>query len=231
MLDVNDLRAGYGSTEVLQGVTLSVRKGEVVSILGRNGVGKTTLMKALIGLIRPWAGQVALNGKAAAGLPPERIARAGLAYVPQGRGIFHKLSVIENLTIGTRARRDGSATVPAEIFEMFPILAERRHQLGGTLSGGQQQQLALGRALASAPDFLLLDEPSEGIQPNIVQMIGDILRRLAAEKGLGVLLVEQNLDLGLSAADRVLFMEKGRIVHESTPGTLEEEMLHRYLAI
>ncbi|WP_421577434.1 urea ABC transporter ATP-binding subunit UrtE [Shinella sp. M31] len=231
MLDVNDLRAGYGSTEVLQGVTLSVRKGEVVSILGRNGVGKTTLMKALIGLNRPWAGQVALSGSAVAGLPPEKIARSGLAYVPQGRGIFHKLSVMDNLTMGTRARRDRSATVPAEIFEMFPILAERRNQLGGTLSGGQQQQLALGRALAAAPDFLLLDEPSEGIQPNIVQMIGDILRKLAAEKGLGVLLVEQNLDLGLSAADRVLFMEKGRIVHESAPQTLEEETLHRYLAI
>jgi urea ABC transporter ATP-binding protein UrtE len=231
MLDVKDLRAGYGSTEVLQGVTLSVRKGEVVSILGRNGVGKTTLMKALIGLNRPRAGQVVLGGKAVAGLAPERIARSGLAYVPQGRGIFHKLSVLENLTMGTRARPDGGTAVPAEIFEMCPILAERRSQLGGTLSGGQQQQLALGRALASAPDFLLLDEPSEGIQPNIVQMIGDILRRLAAEKGLGVLLVEQNLDLGLSAADRVLFMEKGRIVHESTPGTLEDETLHRYLAI
>jgi urea ABC transporter ATP-binding protein UrtE len=231
MLDVNDLRAGYGSTEVLQGVTLSVRKGEVVSILGRNGVGKTTLMMALIGLNRPWAGQVTLGGKAVAGLAPEKIARSGLAYVPQGRGIFQKLSVFENLTMGTRARRDGSAVVPDEIFEMFPILAERRHQLGGTLSGGQQQQLALGRALASMPDVLLLDEPSEGIQPNIVQMIGEILRRLAAEKGLGVLLVEQNLDLGLSAADRVLFMEKGRIVHESTPQTLEEATLHKYLAI
>ena len=231
MLEVKDLRAGYGSTEVLHGVTLSVRKGEVVSILGRNGVGKTTLMKALIGLNRPGAGQVVLSGKEMAGLAPEKIARSGLAYVPQGRGIFHKLSVIDNLTMGTRARRDGAAAVPVEIFEMFPILAERRNQLGGTLSGGQQQQLALGRALASAPDFLLLDEPSEGIQPNIVQMIGDILRKLAAEKGLGVRVVEQNLDLGLSAADRVLFMEKGRIVHESTPQTLEEETLHRYLAI
>ena len=231
MLDVKDLRAGYASTEVLQGVTLSVGRGEVVSILGRNGVGKTTLMKALIGLNRPWSGYVGLSGKAVAGLVPERIARSGLAYVPQGRGIFHKLSVLENLTMGTRARRDGSAAIPAEIFDMFPILAERRNQLGGTLSGGQQQQLALGRALASAPDFLLLDEPSEGIQPNIVQMIGDILRRLASQKGLGVLLVEQNLDLGLSAADRVLFMEKGRIVHESTPQALEEKTLHRYLAI
>ncbi len=231
MLDVKDLRAGYGSTEVLQGVTLSLRKGEVVSILGRNGVGKTTLMKALIGLIRPTGGEVELNGQRVAGLAPEKIARSGLAYVPQGRGIFPTLSVLDNLTMGTRARRDGSSVIPADIFEMFPILAERRAQLGGTLSGGQQQQLALGRALASQPDFLLLDEPSEGIQPNIVQMIGDILRKLAAEKGLGVLLVEQNLDLGLSAADRVLFMEKGRIVHESAPRDLTDETLHRYLAI
>lgn len=231
MLEVTDLHAGYGSTEVLRGVALSVRKGEVVSILGRNGVGKTTLMKSLMGLVRPWSGQIGVNGRAVAGLSPERIARAGIAYVPQGRGIFPKLTVRENLTMGTRARRDGGSAVPDAILEMFPILDERKNQLGGTLSGGQQQQLALGRALASSPDFLLLDEPSEGIQPNLVQMIGDILRKLVGENTLGVLLVEQNLDLGLTAADRVLFMEKGRIVHEAAPGAIEETDLHRYLAI
>lgn len=231
MLEVADLRAGYGSTEILRGVNLSVARGEVVSILGRNGVGKTTLMKSLIGLIRPWSGSFRMNGREVTGLSPERIARSGLAYVPQGRGIFPKLTVQENLTMGTRARRDGTTGVPREVYDLFPVLAERRNQLGGTLSGGQQQQLALGRALAASPDFLLLDEPSEGIQPNIVQMIGDILRQLAGKSALGVLLVEQNLDLGLSAADRVLFMERGRIVHEGTPDALGQEALHRYLAI
>ena len=151
--------------------------------------------------------------------------------MPQGRGIFPKLTVMENLTIGTRARRDGSAIAPDEVFSLFPILAERRGQLGGTLSGGQQQQLALCRALAAGPDVLLLDEPSEGIQPNIVQMIGDILRRLAADKGLSILLVEQNLDLGLSAANRVLLMDQGRIAHQAQPADLTDDILHRYLAI
>ena len=231
MLTVTDLTSGYGTTPVLQGVSLTVGKGEVVSVLGRNGVGKSTLMKTIMGLVPVRSGQVGLNRFPLAGLGPDRIARSGLAYVPQGRGIFPKLTVMENLTIGTRARRDGSAIVPDEVFSLFPILAERRGQLGGTLSGGQQQQLALGRALAAAPDVLLLDEPSEGIQPNIVQMIGDILRKLAMDKGLSILLVEQNLDLGLSAATRVLFMDRGRIAQEARPADLTEDILHRYLAI
>jgi len=231
MLSVSEVTSGYGSTAVLQGVSLTVGRGEVVSVLGRNGVGKSTLVKTIMGLVAVRSGQVGLGSSALAGLGPDRIARSGLAYVPQGRGIFPRLTVIENLTMGTRARRDGSAVVPDEIFALFPILAERRGQLGGTLSGGQQQQLALGRALAAGPDMLLLDEPSEGIQPNIVQMIGDILGRLAREKGLGILLVEQNLDLGLSAASRVLFMDRGRIAHEARPADLTDDILHRYLAI
>lgn len=231
MLSVSEVTSGYGSTAVLQGVSLTVGRGEVVSVLGRNGVGKSTLVKTIMGLVAVRSGQVGLGSFALAGLGPDRIARSGLAYVPQGRGIFPRLTVIENLTMGTRARRDGSTVVPDEIFALFPILAERRGQLGGTLSGGQQQQLALGRALAAGPDMLLLDEPSEGIQPNIVQMIGDILGRLAREKGLGILLVEQNLDLGLSAASRVLFMDRGRIAHEARPADLTDDILHRYLAI
>lgn len=231
MLTVSALTSGYGTTPVLQGVSLCVGKGEVVSVLGRNGVGKSTLMKTIMGLVRVRAGQVGLGISPLAGLGPDRIARSGLAFVPQGRGIFPKLTVMENLTMGTRARSDGSTMVPDEIFTLFPVLAERRSQLGGTLSGGQQQQLALGRALASGPEVLLLDEPSEGIQPNIVQMIGDVLGRLARDKGLGILLVEQNLDLGLSAATRVLFMDRGRIAHEARPTELTDDILHRYLAI
>ncbi len=231
MLTVSDLTSGYGTIPVLQGVSLSVGRGEIVSVLGRNGVGKSTLVKTIMGLVQVRSGLVDLDSSPLAGLGPDRVARSGLAYVPQGRGIFPKLTVMENLTMGTRARRGGSTVVPEEIFALFPILAERRGQLGGTLSGGQQQQLALGRALAAKPDVLLLDEPSEGIQPNVVQMIGDILRRLARDKGIGILLVEQNLDLGLSAATRVLFMERGRIAHEARPDELTDDILHRYLAI
>ena len=231
MLTVTDLTSGYGAVPVLQGVSLSLGKGEIVSVLGRNGVGKSTLMKSIMGLVRVRTGQVILGTSPLAGLGPDRVARSGLAYVPQGRGIFPKLTVMENLTMGTRARRDGRSAVPDEVFSLFPILAERRGQLGGTLSGGQQQQLALGRALAAAPDVLLLDEPSEGIQPNIVQMIGDILRRLASDQGLSILLVEQNLDLGLSVASRVLLMDRGRIAHAARPADLTDEILHRYLAI
>ncbi|MBO9628194.1 MAG: ABC transporter ATP-binding protein [Shinella sp.] len=230
MLDVKDLRAGYGSTEVLQGVTLSVRKGEVVSILGRNGVGKTTLMKALIGLNRPTAGQVVLGGKAVAGLAPERIARSGLAYVPQGRGIFHKLSVLENLTMGTRARRDGGTAIPAEIFEMFPILAERRSQLGGTLSGGQQQQLALGRALAPRPQVLLLDEPLSALNAKIRISLREEIRRIQQELGITTIFVTHDQEEALSISDRIVVMHQGIADQVGTPFDIYNRPATRFVA-
>lgn len=231
MLQAADIHAAYGPVPVLTGVSLSLRAGEILALLGRNGVGKTTLMRTLIGLLRPTHGRIDLDGERISGLPPHRIARRGVAFVPQGRGIFGKLTVRENLLIGTRAR-SGAATIPDEVFQYFPILAERLAQPGGTLSGGQQQQLAIARALCGQPKVLLLDEPSEGIQPNIVHEIGTIVRRIVDGSGMAVLLVEQNLDLALQVADRCIVMEKGQIVREGGPEDFRDEaVLREYLAL
>jgi urea ABC transporter ATP-binding protein UrtE len=231
MLEVTDLYAAYGPVPVLVGVNLIVSEGEVLALLGRNGVGKTTLMRSIIGLLRPSRGSVCLNGQTLAGLQPYQIARRGIAYVPQGRGIFAKLTVRENLLIGTRSAGIG-ASIPSEVFEYFPILQERLTQAGATLSGGQQQMLAIGRGLCSRPKVLLLDEPSEGVQPNIVQEIGKLIREIVERSGISVLLVEQNVDLALQTAHRCMIMEKGCIVHEGAPQDMEDEtVLRRYLAI
>ena len=223
MLKVSNLHAAYSTVPVLTGVDCELGKGEVLALLGRNGVGKTTFMKALIGLLRPTDGRVELDGNAIQGLPPHRIARLGMAYVPQGRGIFAKLSVRENLLVGTRAQRDGTGTIPDDVFSYFPILQERLDQAGGTLSGGEQQMLAIARALCGYPEVLLLDEPSEGIQPSIVQELGRIIGRISESSGTSVLLVEQNIDLALETSGRCLVMEKGRIVHEGAPDDLRDE--------
>jgi len=187
-------------------------------------------MRSIIGLLRPSRGSARLEGDVLTGLHPHQIARRGIAYVPQGRGIFAKLTVRENLLIGTRAA--ARAQIPEEVFEHFPILRERIGQPGGTLSGGQQQMLAIARALCSRPKLLLLDEPSEGVQPNIVQEIGMLIRDIVERSGIAILLVEQNLDLALQTAHRCAFMEKGRIVHQGAPQELEDEnVLRRHLAI
>jgi urea ABC transporter ATP-binding protein UrtE len=231
MLSVRGVHASYGAVPVLTGVDLDVSEAEVLTLFGRNGVGKTTLMRVLIGLLKPTEGQIIFAGRQIAGRPPNRIARLGVAYVPQGRGIFPTLTVRENLLIGTRARSDGGS-IPEAIYDFFPILKERLGQLGGTLSGGEQQMLALGRALCSAPKLLLLDEPSEGIQPNIVHQIGGLIRQIVSQTGISVLLVEQNLDLGLTVADRCIVMEKGSIVHEAAPQAFQNDaVLSEYLAI
>ena len=220
MFEVRDLKAGYGGLPVLHDVSFDLKKGETLVLLGRNGVGKSTLLKSLIGINKPTSGEIILNGVDVAGLAPNRLARSGVAYVPQGRGIFPKLTVEENLLVGLRGRRDGRQSIPEDILDMFPILRERLGQLGGTFSGGQQQILALARALCGDPDLLLLDEPSEGIQPSIVQQIGELLATVNRELNLTVLLVEQNLELARRAASRCLVMEKGRI-----SGTLTKEDL------
>ena len=232
MLRVRDICASYGPVPVLTGVSIELAVGEILVLLGRNGVGKTTLMRTLVGLLKPWTGRIELDGRDITKLPPNQIARRGIAFVPQGRGIFPKLTVWENLLVGTRARSDGRENIPAEIFEHFPVLKERRNQLGGTLSGGEQQMLAIARALCGAPRLLLLDEPSEGIQPNIVHKIGEFLKEIVRPTKIAVLLVEQNLDLGLGVASRCAVMEKGMIVHEGSPEEFHDEaILRRYLAI
>ncbi len=223
MLEVRNLGAGYGALPVLHDISFRLDRGDTLVVLGRNGVGKTTLLKSLIGLVRPSSGAIRLDGRDVAGWPPHRLARARVAYLPQGRGIFPKLTVEENLLVGLRSRADGRRTIPNDILGMFPIINERLSQRAGTLSGGQQQILALARALCADPILLLMDEPSEGIQPSIVRQLGELLRDLTGELGLTVLLVEQNLELARKAASHCLVMEKGRILQRLTTPDLEDE--------
>ena len=232
MLAVSNLGASYGSIPVLEEVTFSLRSGEVLALLGRNGVGKTTLLRTLMGLVPSRSGRVELDGQAIDDALPHRIARLGMVLVPQGRGILAKLSVAENILAGTRAAGARTPLSVAEVLEPFPALKERLSDRAGSLSGGQQQQLALARALACRPGVLLLDEPSEGVQPNIVAEIGRLIRRLGEENGTAVLLVEQNVELALATARRCLVMEKGRLVHEGASEEFRSDaVLKRFLAL
>lgn len=217
MLRVSGLEAGYGTGRVLHGVDLEVPDRQVLTILGRNGVGKTTLVHAIMGLVRPTAGSVTLDGAELAGRATHLVARAGAALVPQGRRVFAPLSVEENLRIA--ARHGKGDWTPARIFEMFPRLAERRKLAAGLLSGGEQQMLAIGRALVMSPRILLLDEPSEGLAPVVVEQVGEVIGTLRSA-GLSVLLVEQNIGLALPLADTVLIMVKGQIAYRGTPQEL-----------
>ena len=228
MLEVDGIHTYYGESHVLHGVSLRVAPGEAVALLGRNGAGKTTAIRSIVGFTPPRAGRVVFEGQAIERWPAYRIARRGLALVPQGRRIFAPLSVRENLLLG--ARSEGWTL--ARVFELFPRLRERQAQLGGTLSGGEQQMLAIGRALLTNGRLLLLDEPSEGLAPLIVREIGAILTALKAER-LSLLLVEQNYHLALRVADRVYVMNKGQIVYEGTPAGLEaaDEVKRRYLGV
>lgn len=216
MLEVNGLQAGYGKIEVLHGIDFAVEKGQVVTLIGSNGAGKTTTMRALSGMIRPTAGAIRLNGREIGGLDSFAVARIGLAHSPEGRRVFPTLSVEDNLTLGAFPRLTGSrlrGDVPADrdrVFELFPRLRERRSQLAGTLSGGEQQMLAMGRALMLKPDILLLDEPSMGLAPKLVEEVFRIIRVLKAES-VTMLLVEQFAMAALEVADYAYVMENGRI--------------------
>jgi urea ABC transporter ATP-binding protein UrtE len=231
LLTVAGLRSGYGGKPVLQGVDLSVRDREVTAVIGRNGVGKSTLMKAVIGLLPATDGTIRFNGADIGAETPHVRARRGIGYVPQGRDVFPRMSVEENLLVGLSI--SGARTADFEpVYAYFPILKERRRQAAGTLSGGQQQQLAIGRVLVGQPTLLLLDEPSEGIQPSIVQDIARIVVELNRKTGLTVVLVEQNIDMIRAMARRCYVMDKGRVVAELTPAMLDDsEVVRRYLAV
>jgi urea ABC transporter ATP-binding protein UrtE len=215
LLEVSDLRTGYAAGDILRGVAFSVAPGEIVAIVGRNGVGKSTLMKAVIGLLPTRGGSIRFRGREISTLPAEDRARSGLGYVPQGKQIFRDLTVEENLKLGERVNTTEPSNYPL-VYELFPWLRERSKQKGGTLSGGEQQALAIGRALVGRPELLLLDEPSEGIQPSRISEIGTSLRRLNLDFGLTVVCVEQNVGLIQKISNRGYVLDKGRIVTSLT---------------
>ncbi len=219
MLRLVDVHTYYGESHVLHGVSLEVEEGSVVAILGRNGMGKTTLVHSVIGFTPPRYGEVYFNGAKISGLPPYKISQMGLGLVPQGRRIFPSLSVNKNLTIGARAKKGGNGWSLDRVYSLFPILKERANTKGTLLSGGEQQMLCIARALLTNPDFLLMDEPSEGLAPLLVQQVGDIICQLKSE-GLSILLVEQNLSLALGVSDYVYILSKGEIVYQSKPEEL-----------
>jgi branched-chain amino acid transport system ATP-binding protein len=232
MLEVTGLKVSYGGINAVKGIDLRVAAGELVSLIGANGAGKTTTLKTLVGLIRPAAGRICYDGREIHGVPPYRLVRRGLALVPEGRGVFGRLSVEENLAMGAYCRADRSAVTAdrERVYGLFPRLAERRSQLGGTLSGGEQQMLAIGRALMSRPRLLLLDEPSMGLAPIMVSRIFDTIRAIAAE-GVTLLLVEQNARLALEVSHRGYVMESGSIaLAGDAPALLDNpQVRHAYL--
>lgn len=231
LIAATDLRAGYATGDVLQDVCIEVGTGEIVGVLGRNGVGKTTLMRALIGLLSVRSGSILYRGGDITRQPANRRAALGIGYVPQGREIFAHMSVLDNLRMGQFVNR-AREFQPDEVYGYFPFLRDRSRQRAGTLSGGQQEMLAIARALVAGPDLLLLDEPSDGVQPSIVHDIGNFIVQLVEERPLGVLLVEQNIELMQRAAQRAYVMDKGRVV--ATLGKkelLNTELLASYLAV
>ncbi len=230
LLQVDGLHQYYGGSHILRNVALSATRGEITLVLGRNGVGKTTLLKSLMGTVPVRAGQVLLNGQPITHDAPYVRVRKGVGYVPQGREIFGRLSVEDNLRMGLASRGAG-ATLPPELFELFPVLHQMRHRRGGDLSGGQQQQLAIARALAGAPQLLLLDEPTEGIQPSIIKDIGRVIRGLAAGGTMAIVLVEQYYDFAAELADRYVVMERGEIVQTGRGADMQRDGVRERMAI
>ena len=231
MLKVDNLNQFYGESHTLWDVNLDVLAGNCTCLMGRNGVGKTTLLKSIMGLLPVESGSINLDGDELTNKPVELRAYKGIGYVPQGREIFTQLSVEENLRVGLLARGDGLKEIPDFVFEIFPVLKQMLNRRGGDLSGGQQQQLAIGRALTLDPKLLILDEPTEGIQPNIVHEIGDIIIRLNKEKRLTILLVEQKLPFARRVAQNFCILDKGRSVAADDMENLGEEIINRHLTV
>jgi urea transport system ATP-binding protein len=230
MLTVENLNQAYGGSHILRGLSFEVKTGEVTTLLGRNGVGKTTLLKSLMGVVKTKSGNIAFDGKDITHLPPHERVKAGIGYVPQGREIFPRLTVEENLLMGL-ATKPGGTPIPQRIFDMFPVLKQMMHRRGGDLSGGQQQQLAIGRALAMGPKLLILDEPTEGIQPSIIKDIERAIRTLAATGEMAILLVEQYYDFAESLADQYLLMERGEFIMRGRGETMPQDGVREALAV
>lgn len=230
MLEVSGLKVSYGQSEVIHGVDFTARKNETLAIMGRNGMGKTTVFKTLIGILKHNAGSIVLDGQELTGLPSHARVAAGLAYVPQGRMIFSHLTVMENIETGLETA-PGRKVIPDEIFSLFPVLHEMRHRKGGNLSGGQQQQLAIARALVSEPKVLLLDEPTEGIQPSIIKEIAQTLNEIQKMRDITIVVSEQILKFTLDIADRLMVIESGRMVHDVERANCDADKITSYLSV
>ena len=231
MLEISGLNQFYGGSHILWDVSLTVPRGSCTVLMGRNGMGKSTLLRCIMGITPAASGAVSWDGTGLLGRPASDRARMRIGYVPQGREIFSQLTVEENLRTGLGARHDGATKVPGHIYEMFPVLREMARRRGGDLSGGQQQQLAIGRALVTDPVLLLLDEPTEGIQPNIVHEIGDVIMRLNREQGLTVLLVEQKLPIARRVGTELRILENGRLVVSGAIDALTDEVVKQHLTV
>lgn len=229
MLEVNDLRVSYGQSEVIHGINFAMSQDETLAVMGRNGMGKTTLFKALIGVLPSSDGSILLDGRELNGLPAHKRVAAGLAYVPQGRMIFPNLTVMENIESGLETTK--MRKVPRDIFDLFPVLQDMRNRKGGNLSGGQQQQLAIARALVSEPKVLLLDEPTEGIQPSIIKDIARTLNEIREMKKIAILVSEQVLSFTMEIADRLTVIERGQLIHEESRATADQAKIASYLAV
>ena len=230
MLTVSNINQYYGGSHILRDVSLQATRGKVSVILGRNGVGKTTLLKSLMGLVAIKTGSIEFDGLAIERATPYERARAGMGYVPQGREIFARLTVEDNLRMGLASKPAGTP-IPAELFELFPVLKQMRQRRGGDLSGGQQQQLAIARALAAGPKLLILDEPTEGIQPSIIKDIGRVIRMLADRGDMAIVLVEQYYDFAQALADDYVVMERGSVLARGRGGDMEQDAVRQLVAL
>ena len=229
MLELNNYHVAYGQSEVINNINLSLRRKEIIAILGRNGMGKTTLMKSMIGMIPSRSGSIKLNGTELTAMKSHQRVAAGLGFVPQGRMIFSTMTVQENIETGLTSTKESK--VPSDLYNLFPVLLEMKNRRGGNLSGGQQQQLAIARALASKPSVLLLDEPTEGIQPSIIKEMARTLKQIRTQRNLSIIVSEQVLSFALDIADRIIVIEKGKIVHDEPREAINEAKVAAYLSV